>query len=617
MNLLITWRHVRRIAAYSPLLVAAHITLWGLMNGSLLIPGLVAREIFDDLTGDATLSNGAYDWIALLAGLAIGQAVLWLVAGYIEIILRFRSSGLVRRNMLGSILRRPGAEALPFSLGQSISRFRDDAYEAEDALDWTDEITIQGIFALLAVVILLKVNVALTLATALPLVLMVLVTQRASAVLIQRRATSSAAVSQVTGAIGDILGAVQTIQLAGAETRVTDHIRRLSERRRSAILADRLLGQGIDALSSNTASVGAGVVMLLAANGLRDGTLSVGEFVLFVSYIGIIAGFTAELGRYLTQQRQAAVGFARMTELIGDASATVLTEPTPLFLRGSLPPSAVMQDDRDDLELLEAIDLSFRYPDLDRGIEGVDLCMPRGSLTVVTGRVGAGKSTLLRTLLGLLPPDSGEVRWNGKLVDDPEEFFAPPRAGYVSQTPRLFSDTLEANILLGLPPNQEQLATAIHGAVLDRDLAALEAGLDTQVGARGMKLSGGQVQRTAMARMLYRCPGLIVIDDLSSALDVETERDLWERLSANGNVTCLAVSHRRAALMRASNIIVLVDGRIAATGPLAELLATTAEMRELWEEADDLEGEQKTHGRAYYRERLDADFTPGKDRSVG
>jgi ABC-type multidrug transport system fused ATPase/permease subunit len=98
------------------------------------------------------------------------------------------------------------------------------------------------------------------------------------------------------------------------------------------------------------------------------------------------------------------------------------------------------------------------------------------------------------------------------------------------------------------------------------------------------------VQRTAMARMLYRQPGFIVIDDLSSALDAETERDLWERLRSQRDLTCLAVSHRRAALTRADQIVVLAHGRVQATGSLAQLLATSAEMRAIWEESEDTQG---------------------------
>src|SRR5206468_11597139 len=126
-----------------------------------------------------------------------------------------------------------------------------------------------------------------------------------------------------------------------------------------------------------------------------------------------------------------------------------------------------------------------------RGIASVDLRLPRGTLTVVTGRVGAGKTTLLRTLLGLLPREAGEIRWNGHVVDDAASFLVPLRCAYTAQVPRLFNETLKQNILLGLPEDPAALAAAIRGAVLEYDVQALEEGLETSVGTRGVKLSGG------------------------------------------------------------------------------------------------------------------------------
>lgn len=120
---------------------------------------------------------------------------------------------------------------------------------------------------------------------------------------------------------------------------------------------------------------------------------------------------------------------------------------------------------------------------------------------------------------------------------------------------------------------------AIATAVLEPDIAALEQGLETLVGTRGVKLSGGQIQRTAAARMLVRNAKLLVFDDLSSSLDVATEQLLWERLFSGGGHTCLVVSHRPALLELADQVIVLKDGRVEATGPLDSPLETCEELQ--------------------------------------
>ncbi|MBY9077410.1 ABC transporter ATP-binding protein [Paenibacillus sp. HN-1] len=227
--------------------------------------------------------------------------------------------------------------------------------------------------------------------------------------------------------------------------------------------------------------------------------------------------------------------------------------------------------------------LTYRYPETGRGIQDIDLDLRRGSFTVITGMIGSGKTTLVRTLLGLLPADAGDIRWNGRRVGRPADFFVPPQSAYTAQIPRLYSDTLRSNILLGIPEQPGRLTQAIHAAVMEEDVPHLQNGLDTMVGPRGVKLSGGQAQRTAAARMLVREAQLYVFDDLSSALDVETERRLWERLSLiRGHTACLVVSHRKAAFTRADHVIVLANGEIEAQGTAAELLESSESFRKLW-----------------------------------
>ena len=142
---------------------------------------------------------------------------------------------------------------------------------------------------------------------------------------------------------------------------------------------------------------------------------------------------------------------------------------------------------------------------------------------------------------------------------------------------------------MGLPDRDGRLAAAVRAAMLERDLPALEHGLDTLVGPRGVKLSGGQVQRAAAARMFVVEPELLVVDDMSSALDVETEQLLWSRLQVR---TVLAVSHRRPPLRRADQIVVLKDGLVESIGPLELLLDGSSELRAIW--LGELESRQLT-----------------------
>jgi len=630
MTPLLLWRLVR----YAPKLALLDAGLWILIAGFFpAIPGVIIQQFFNALTDSAAIGLSPEIWIGILVATSAAEIVTVFAGQWVRTQYRFNLRSLLRTNLLDGLLQQPGAQPLTLaggqnttiSPGEAISYFRDDPEAIEQLIAKTADFVGQGLFALGAIALLLSINARLTLLVFLPLAAITAVVQQAQRHIKRYRRASRQATQAVTGFLGELFASVQVLKAAGTEAAVLNRLQQVNERRRQLMVKDQLLTATLDSLFENLTNLGIGLILLLVATAPDEGsgTLAVGDFALFVYYLTFVTQFFQFAGGYLTLLKQTDVSFDRLTALhrgssTSNPAALALVAHTPLHIADLLGPPPPLppieqphRETSSPLQDLVLSDLTYHYPGTDRGITSVSVAIPRGNLTVITGPIGSGKTTLLQVLLGLLPAQAGTIYWNGQPVDDAANFFGPPRTAYTPQVPQLFSDSLGNNILLGLQASPKALETAIHHAVFEHDLAAMPQGLTTPIGPRGVRLSGGQLQRAAAARMFIRQPELLVFDDLSSALDVETEQQLWQRLlerpgagergrggvresphhpnalragsvntpsplSPAGRlcqhpVTLLIVSHRPEVLRRADQIIVLDNGKVEAMGCVDEL----------------------------------------------
>ena len=322
--------------------------------------------------------------------------------------------------------------------------------------------------------------------------------------------------------------------------------------------------------------IGVGLVLILwrSTVGVADGSMTLGDLVLVntlmiqlyipLNFLGVIY---REIKQSLTDLDRMFTLLMADRELADDPGAPALT----------------IADQTQGPEV-RFENVNFHYESNRTILHDLSFTIPAGTITAVVGRSGAGKSTLARLLFRFYDVQAGQILLDSQDIRRVRQSSLRQSIGIVPQDTVLFNDTIAYNIAYGRPGASEaDIQSAARAAQMDQFIAHLPEGYQTQVGERGLKLSGGEKQRVAIARTLLKKPAMLIFDEATSALDSKTERALQEELTGLArNHTTLIIAHRLSTIVHADQILVMDQGRIIERGNHADLIALQGAYAQMW-----------------------------------
>jgi ATP-binding cassette subfamily B protein len=548
------------------------------------IPNLLNHAIDNSIVSHSVPLSHYVWWI-------VGLGLVGGIAGYIARLYLFETAYNIEYDLRNIIYEHLTRMSFSFydrvQSGQLISRANSDIRSVQMYMTFAPLILVQCSMAVVAFVFMLSINVPLAfiaMAT-MPFVYFTGVKMRKSMFpvswIIQAR------LADVATIVDENINGVRVVKSFAAEEQQLRELSGAAEKVKWGYIKDADIRAQFTPLVQNLPQVGLALVLLFGGYMVIHGGLGIGAILAFNSYLLMLQAPFMMLGMLIMMGQRAAASADRIYEIL-DEQPTVNDAPGAVDLR----------DSRGDVEFRH-VDFSYHSDDQRLVLADFNLHIAPGETVALVGRTGAGKSTVARLLTRFYDVTAGSIRIDEHDIRDLTLDSLRANLGIVLDEPFLFSGSVRDNIAYGRPgASIDEVEAAARAAGAHEFISHLEQGYDTVVGERGYTLSGGQRQRIAIARTLLVNPPILILDDATSAIDVQVEQEIHSNLAVlmEGRTT-LIIAHRLSTISLADRVVLLDSQKIVADGTHAELLATTPLYAEVLAQAGELEATPEGVGR--------------------
>ncbi|MFA5478792.1 MAG: ABC transporter ATP-binding protein [Candidatus Muiribacteriota bacterium] len=547
-----------------------------------IIDALVENlEMFE--SGKASLDMAVKErnkLLLVLFGFGIGM-ILTNIYPYLRGRMNMKLEITLRKIYFKSILNKSYRFFLKFRTGDIATRLTDDLSTHPPGISW---FLCSGIFRafnssfiiLFCIISMMFLNLKLALLSIIPIPLMVMVYFKLESIVEEKFSNYRDAVSKTNDFLESAYSGIKIIKSFNSEIKQNVIFSEELDRRK-IIETELLKTEGLFSIYFEFINyVCQLLVLLFGGIMVIKGEITIGTYIAFYSYLGMIVWPLLDIPHFFVRGTQALVTIDRLDE-ISDFEKSYSDENQGSIILGKA-----------DNVTFENV--CFNYVDNSENktsdktfhLNNINFSVKNGEKIAIVGKIGAGKTTLLNLLTGIYQPTSGNILINGKDISLFDKNSFREKLGFIQQTPTIISENVKTNIDFWRNSSDFIIKEAAQTAQFLDEIEKLPQKFDTTLGQNGIGLSGGQKQRLSIARALCGNPDILIMDDVTSALDAENEMEFWQNLlEKNKNITCIIVTHRLSTAKNADRIFVLNHGQIEATGTHEELLKISRTYQEL------------------------------------